>query len=103
MKKIKLKENFMQKTLVVWLGAFLCCALWGSAFPCIKIGYKLFEIESSETMTQILFAGCRFTLYYVYMVNKDSIVPAGVGTAHIKVYPSSVTKVRSKFIKNVSV
>ena len=41
--------------------------------------------------------------YYVYMVNKDSIVPAGVGTAHIKVYPSSVTKVRSKFIKNVSV
>lgn len=62
LKKIRLKENFMQKTLVVWLGAFLCCALWGSAFPCIKIGYKLFEIESNETMTQILFAGCRFTL-----------------------------------------
>ncbi|MBE6023098.1 MAG: DMT family transporter [Cellulosilyticum sp.] len=57
-----MKAQFMQKTIVVWLGAFLCCGLWGSAFPCIKIGYKLFQIESSHTMTQILFAGCRFTL-----------------------------------------
>ena len=28
----------MQKPVVVWLGAMLCCFLWGSAFPCIKIG-----------------------------------------------------------------
>lgn len=31
----------MTRTVVVWLGALLCCALWGSAFPCIKIGYQL--------------------------------------------------------------
>ncbi len=62
MKKTETKEQWMQKTWVVWLGAFLCCALWGSAFPCIKIGYELFKIESSQTATQILFAGCRFTL-----------------------------------------
>ena len=61
MKKTETKEQWMQKTWVVWLGAFLCCALWGSAFPCIKIGYELFQIESSQTATQILFAGCRFT------------------------------------------
>ena len=24
------------------LGCLVCCALWGSAFPCIKIGYGLF-------------------------------------------------------------
>lgn len=56
------KEQFMQKTIVVWLGALLCCALWGSAFPCIKLGYKMFDIASEDVAAQILFAGCRFTL-----------------------------------------
>ena len=59
---MKEKEQLMQKTLVVWLGALLCCALWGSAFPCIKIGYQMFEIASGDVAAQILFAGCRFTL-----------------------------------------
>lgn len=59
---MKDKEHFMQKTIVVWLGALLCCALWGSAFPCIKIGYRLFDIASGDVAAQILFAGCRFTL-----------------------------------------
>ena len=27
------------------LGCLVCCALWGSAFPCIKIGYALFGIQ----------------------------------------------------------
>ena len=52
----------MQKPVVVWLGAMLCCFLWGSAFPCIKIGYKLWEINSLDTASQILFAGMRFLL-----------------------------------------
>lgn len=56
------KEQWMQKTIVVWLGALLCCALWGSAFPCIKIGYRMFDIAAEDVAAQILFAGCRFTL-----------------------------------------
>lgn len=56
------REQFMQKTIVVWLGALLCCALWGSAFPCIKIGYRMFDIASGDVASQILFARCRFTL-----------------------------------------
>lgn len=56
------QEQFLTKTIVVWLGAMLCCALWGSAFPCIKIGYRLFDISSDAVATQILFAGLRFTL-----------------------------------------
>lgn len=56
------REQWMQKTVVVWLGAMLCCALWGSAFPFVKIGYQLFDIVSEDTASQILFAGCRFTL-----------------------------------------
>ena len=77
MKKMEMKEQFMQKTIVVWLGAFLCCALWGSAFPCIKIGYELFQIESSETMTQILFAGCRFTLAGILTILIGSVLNGG--------------------------
>lgn len=56
------KEIWLQKKLVVCMGALLCCVLWGSAFPCIKIGYRLFGIASTDTATQILFAGIRFTL-----------------------------------------
>lgn len=57
-----MKEETMKKTWVVCLCAMVCCLLWGSAFPCVKIGYQLFQIPSDGTATQILFAGCRFTL-----------------------------------------
>lgn len=75
------KENFMQKTIVVWLGALLCCALWGSAFPCIKMGYQFFEIKASDTATQILFAGMRFFLAGILAIvigsflNKKPLLP----------------------------
>lgn len=45
---------------VVALLANLSCALWGSAFPCIKTGYEWLQI--SHTSDQIVFAGLRFTL-----------------------------------------
>lgn len=71
---MKAKEQFMTKTIVVWLGALLCCALWGSAFPCIKIGYAMFEIPSDAVSTQILFAGCRFALAGVLAIVIGSIL-----------------------------
>lgn len=40
--------------------AVFCCILWGSAFPCIKIGYEWLSIASIGS--QILFAGYRFFL-----------------------------------------
>ena len=75
------KEVWMQKTVVVWLGALLCCALWGSAFPCIKIGYQLFKIGAKDVATQILFAGARFFLAGVFAIligsvlNKKPLLP----------------------------
>jgi len=39
--------------------AMLCCALWGSATPFIKIGYKLIRTNDNVPST-ILFAGVRF-------------------------------------------
>lgn len=71
---MKEKEEFMKKTVVVWLGALLCCALWGSAFPCIKIGYRLFAIAGKDTAAQILFAGCRFALAGVLTVLIGSVL-----------------------------
>ena len=71
---MKTKEQFMTRTVVVWLGALMCCALWGSAFPCIKIGYQLFEIPSGATATQILFAGCRFTLAGILAIIIGSVL-----------------------------
>lgn len=55
-------EQKLRKTPIVVFLAMICCILWGSAFPCIKIGYALFEIPSGDTASQILFAGIRFTL-----------------------------------------
>ena len=49
------RTQIMQKTAVVWFGALVCCALWGSAFPCIKIGYQMFEIDAADTAAQISF------------------------------------------------
>ena len=55
-------------TRMAWLWALFCCALWGSAFPCIKIGYQLFNVAGNDTTSQILFAGCRFALAGVLVV-----------------------------------
>ena len=58
----KKKNELLSKTSVVCMLAFLCCGLWGSAFPCVKIGYEMFQIASKDMASQILFAGLRFTL-----------------------------------------
>lgn len=56
------KQKFFTKTWVVAVCAIFCCVLWGSAFPCVKIGYKLFNVDTSHVPSVILFAGMRFTL-----------------------------------------
>ena len=53
-------EKKLQNPIVICVLALLCCALWGSAFPCIKIGYEWMEIEGIGSL--ILFAGYRFLL-----------------------------------------
>lgn len=73
MRRTMRKETFMQKTWVVWLGALLCCLLWGSAFPCIKIGYEMMGIGARDTASQILYAGYRFTLAGILVIALGSI------------------------------
>lgn len=80
------KENYMQKPMTVMLLALLCCFLWGSAFPCVKIGYELFAIAAEDTMSQMLFAGCRFALAGVLVILFGSMLvkrPLLPGKKHI--------------------
>lgn len=65
MKKDKLT---ITKPGMVCAVALLCCLLWGSAFPSIKIGYRLFEIAEGDSMSQLLFAGYRFSLAGIMVI-----------------------------------
>ena len=55
-------EKFFTRPFHIVLIAIFCTLLWGSAFPCIKIGYSLFQITENEIGSKIIFAGFRFML-----------------------------------------
>lgn len=56
------KRPFITTALGIGLLACLCCLLWGSATPAIKIGYEWFGIGAGDVASRILFAGVRFIL-----------------------------------------
>lgn len=56
-----LDKIFSTPVFAVLLAIF-CNVLWGSAFPFIKLGYRLFEIDSANTPSILCFAGVRFML-----------------------------------------
>lgn len=56
-----MKNKVFTNRAVVALLALLCCALWGSATPFIKVGYELI-LPAKNTPSTMLFAGIRFTL-----------------------------------------
>ena len=51
----------MSKRKTIFL-SLLVMALWGSLFPCVKIGYKAFAIHSSDIPDILMFAGIRFAV-----------------------------------------
>ncbi len=53
------KNKLLTNVFFVAAAAMFCCALWGSATPFIKIGYKLILPQQNIPST-ILFAGIRF-------------------------------------------
>ncbi len=67
-------KTFFEREGMICIIALLCCFLWGSAFPFIKIGYKIFQIASADTGTQILFAGVRFTIAGIMVIGFESIM-----------------------------
>ena len=59
---MKQTKTTLTKTWVVAALACVCCLLWGSAIPLIKTGYRLMQVDSADTASQIVFAGVRFAL-----------------------------------------
>ena len=55
-------KTILKKTWVVAALACVCCLLWGRAIPLIKTGYRLMQMDSADTASQIVFAGVRFAL-----------------------------------------
>lgn len=67
-------RNIWTRLPFIILMATICCFLWGSAFPCIKNGYKLFSISSTSTPSQILFAGIRFAFAGLMVILAGSLI-----------------------------
>lgn len=71
---MKKNQHQLQSPIIVTALAVFCCLLWGSAFPCIKLGYQIFEIPSGDTASQILFAGVRFSLAGILTILAGSLI-----------------------------
>ena len=70
-----LSENVkMTKRSVVLALTMVCCLLWGSAFSCVKIGYRLTGIQVDDKMSQMLFAGLRFFMAGILALLFGSII-----------------------------
>ena len=74
MKNTSDNKEFITKPLGIGALACLCCLLWGSATPAIKIGYEWFGIGAGDVASRILFAGIRFVLAGVLTVVFGSII-----------------------------
>lgn len=66
------KINLTDIRVVMFL-AGVCCFLWGSATPAIKTGYRLFQIDSTDTSSILLFAGTRFFLAGILVIAWHSL------------------------------
>ena len=60
------KKSLFEKKSVMILTALLCCLLWGSAFPTIKLSYA--ELGELNGFQMILLAGLRFTLAGLFVL-----------------------------------
>lgn len=81
-------KSLWTKGWFVFFIALICCSLWGSAAPFIKMGYTFFSIEANDEASILLFAGSRFALagglvliyYALFRKSKErmswSILPA---------------------------
>ncbi|MBD8837341.1 DMT family transporter [Paenibacillus sp. CFBP 13594] len=68
------KPSKFSDPIFVMLIASLCCLLWGSAYPSIKLGYIAFNILPEDIASKYVFAGYRFTLAGLLLLLLSRIV-----------------------------
>ena len=62
------KGRFYTNRRNIVLLAILCCALWGSAFPCVKVEYSMFKIAQEDIASKLILAGYRFTMAGIFVL-----------------------------------
>lgn len=73
---VKNTEDKRKKYLNILL-ACLCCVLWGSAFPVLKLSFSELQIGTSDVYSKMVFAGMRFLIaailicIYFIFTNKE--------------------------------
>ena len=67
------KTPFLATTPGVVLACLAACFLWGSAFPCVKIGYELFAVDAADVPSILAFAGTRFVIAGLMVVAGMSV------------------------------
>ncbi|MBQ7202975.1 MAG: DMT family transporter [Eubacterium sp.] len=76
-----MNKSKLQKPYIIWALTVLCCFLWGCAFPAIRAGYGLFNIDTADTFSIVLFAGIRFfgagvlTIIIFSFIEKKVLLP----------------------------
>lgn len=71
--------HIFTKPYVILLTAAAATLLWGSAFPCVKLGYEAFAINEADSASKLVFAGWRFmfagliTLAFVCLRNRKIV------------------------------
>ena len=73
------KTPFIATLPGVVLACLAACFLWGSAFPCVKIGYELFGVDAADVPSILAFAGTRF-------VSAGLMVVAGMSVARRRAF-----------------
>lgn len=72
--------HFFSRPMVVYAIAILCTVLWGSAYPAIKTGYALLNIEAHDVASQMVFAGQRFLLAGIFLIILSVLFRRHTGT-----------------------
>ena len=85
------KSSFLKSTAGMIITAVFCNFLWGSAFPCVKIGYQLFHVAADDSAAQILFAGVRFTLAGILVILIGSLLSGQFLAAKKAVLPKIIS------------
>ncbi len=88
---MKTSHKLVTKPWFAAITAIFCTLLWGTAFPAIKIGYRLFRIDNTDIPSALLFAGGRFALAGIIVLvigllwkpkemplHKQDMVPVGI-------------------------
>ncbi|NLJ70656.1 MAG: DMT family transporter [Clostridiaceae bacterium] len=89
------KIQFFEKKSVWLTATYICIILWGSAFPAIKTGYNLFQIDNAAAdavPSLLLFAGLRFFLAGLLMISFTAI------TEKISPFPQNKVQWRDSLI-----